>query len=131
MFHVRLDHRNFCGSPPPPPPPPKSGLGWIVCSTGLFCVLICAAVCLFQCLGTKLLCLLCSGYLCSLFSQKPPSSTSREVPLTSGRQLASTPERVARSQCVDLDRTPVPSDHNNSAKETSRQRAHNILVDKV
>ena len=63
--------------------------------------------------------------------QKPASSTAKKVAVKSGQPLASTPEKASRPQPADLHRTPAPSDRNNSARETPRQRAHNILIDKV
>ncbi|KAK7116262.1 hypothetical protein V1264_001976 [Littorina saxatilis] len=61
----------------------------------------------------------------------PPSSAAKKGPTKSSKPLASTPERVPRSQAVDLDRTPVSSDFNNSSTETPRERAHNVLADKI
>ncbi|XP_076465774.1 uncharacterized protein LOC143297353 isoform X2 [Babylonia areolata] len=68
----------------------------------------------------------------------PPASSHKmsapgkdRAQVSSRQHLASTPEKISRTQCADLDKTPVPADHNNSAAETARDRAHNILADKI
>jgi hypothetical protein len=68
--------------------------------------------------------------------QKPPPATNssrKTAPASRQSQLASTPEKhpsgipVAQNAQCDIN----PADLNNNASQTPRQRAHDILADKV